>query len=45
MTVYAAVLTRTAREPEAASALLRFLGSPDAAPAIRKAGLVVLPVK
>jgi molybdate transport system substrate-binding protein len=45
MVVYVAVLTRTAREPEAASALLRFLGSPDAAPAIRKAGLVVLPVK
>ena len=45
MVVYAAVLTRTAREPEAASELLRFLASPDAAPAIRKAGLVVLPAK
>ena len=45
MVVYAAVLTRTAREPEAASALLRFLASPDAAPAILKAGLVVLPAK
>ena len=45
MTVYVAVMTRTAKEPEAASALLRFLGSPDAAPAVLKAGLVVLPVK
>jgi molybdate transport system substrate-binding protein len=45
MTVYVAVLTRTAREPEAASALIRFLASPDAVPAIRKAGLVVLPIK
>jgi molybdate transport system substrate-binding protein len=45
MVVYAAALTRTAREPDAASALIRFLASPDAAPAIRKAGLVVLPAK
>ncbi len=30
VTVYAAVLTKTAKEPEAAAALIHFLGSPDA---------------
>jgi molybdate transport system substrate-binding protein len=45
MTVYVGVLTGTAREPEAATALIRFLASPDEAPAILKAGLVVLPTK
>jgi molybdate transport system substrate-binding protein len=38
-TFFAGALTPTARQPEAASALLRFLGSPDAAPVILKAGL------
>src|SRR6266536_2487333 len=36
---FAGALTSTAREPEAASALLRFLASPEAAPVISKAGL------
>jgi molybdate transport system substrate-binding protein len=36
---FAGVLTRGAREPDAAQALLRFLASPDAAPVIVKAGL------
>src|SRR5246500_117548 len=39
---FAGALTKTAREPEAASALIRFLVSPDAAPVIEKAGLVPL---
>lgn len=43
VTVYAAVLTRTAAEPEAAGALIRFLTSPDAAPVILKAGLTPRP--
>lgn len=42
VTVFAAVLTSTAREPEAASALIRFLASPEAVPAILKAGLTPL---
>jgi molybdate transport system substrate-binding protein len=33
------VLTKTAQQPEAAVALLRFLSSQDAAPVITKAGL------
>jgi molybdate transport system substrate-binding protein len=37
---FAGVLTSTVREPEAASALLRFLASPEAAPVISKAGLM-----
>jgi len=37
---FAGALTSNAGEPEAANALLRFLGSPDAAPAITKAGLM-----
>src|SRR5437870_8617988 len=36
---FAGALTRTARQPEAARALIRFLASPDAAATIRKAGL------
>jgi len=36
---FAGALTRVAREPDAAQALLRFLASPDAAPVIVKAGL------
>jgi molybdate transport system substrate-binding protein len=43
VTVYAGVLTTTAREPEAAAALIRFLTSPDAAPVILKAGLTPRP--
>src|SRR6266566_2232056 len=36
---FAGALTSTARQPEAARALIRFLASPDAATTIRKAGL------
>ena len=36
---FAGALTNAAREPEAASALLRFLASPEAGPVISKAGL------
>jgi len=39
---FAGALTATGRQPEAASALLRFLGSPEAAPAISNAGLAPL---
>jgi len=39
---FAGALTKTVREPEAASALIRFLTSPNAAPVIEKAGLVPL---
>ena len=37
--VFAGALTSVARQPEAANALIRFLASPEAAPAILKAGL------
>jgi molybdate transport system substrate-binding protein len=37
---FAGALTKTARQPEAAGALLRFLSSPEAAPVISKAGLM-----
>jgi len=40
---FAGVLTKTAQEPEAARALLIFLSSREAAPAITKAGLMPLP--
>ena len=40
---FAGAITRAARQPEAASALLRFLASPEAAPTILKAGLAPLP--
>ena len=36
---FAGALTSAARQPEAANALIRFLASPEAAPAILKAGL------
>jgi molybdate transport system substrate-binding protein len=39
---FAGVLTKTAQEPEAARALLLFLSSREAAPAITKAGLMPL---
>src|SRR5882724_2809051 len=39
---FAGALTRTVRQPEAATALIRFLASPEAAPVISKAGLVPL---
>jgi molybdate transport system substrate-binding protein len=39
---FAGALTSTTRQPEAASALIRFLGSAEAAPAISKAGLTPL---
>jgi molybdate transport system substrate-binding protein len=39
---FAGSLTNTVRQPEAASALIRFLASPEAAPAITKAGLMPL---
>jgi molybdate transport system substrate-binding protein len=42
MIFFAGVLTSTVRQPEAASALIRFLASPDAAPTILKAGLMPL---
>jgi molybdate transport system substrate-binding protein len=40
---FAGAITSNARQPEAASALIRFLASPEAAPAISKAGLTPLP--
>jgi molybdate transport system substrate-binding protein len=40
---FAGAVTTTARQPEAASALLRFLSSPEAAPVITKAGLTPIP--
>jgi molybdate transport system substrate-binding protein len=40
MLSFAGALTRTVREPEAASALIRFLASSEAAPVILKAGLM-----
>ena len=36
---FAGAVTNAARQPEAATALLRFLASPDAGPVIMKAGL------
>ncbi|MGZ5570998.1 MAG: substrate-binding domain-containing protein [Usitatibacter sp.] len=39
---FAGALTSAARQPEAASALIRFLASPEAAPVILKAGLAPL---
>ena len=41
-TFFAGALTRSVREAEAGSALLRFLASPEAEPVIRKAGLTPL---
>jgi molybdate transport system substrate-binding protein len=42
MIFFAGGLTTTARHPEEATALIRFLASPEAAPVIKKAGLVPL---
>jgi molybdate transport system substrate-binding protein len=39
---FAGALTPTVRQPEAATALIRFLASPEAAPVISKAGLTPL---
>ncbi len=39
---FAAALTANAQQPEAASALIRFLASPEAAPVITRAGLTPL---
>ena len=39
VTFFAAALANTVQQPQAASALIRFLASPEAAPAIAKAGL------
>jgi molybdate transport system substrate-binding protein len=41
-TSFAGALTRSVRDAEAATALLRFLASPQAAPVIQKAGLTPL---
>jgi molybdate transport system substrate-binding protein len=41
-TFFAGALTNTARQPEAAGALIRFLASPEAASVISKAGLMPL---
>jgi molybdate transport system substrate-binding protein len=40
---FAGALTRNVQQPEAASALLRFLASSEAAPVIQKAGLMPIP--
>jgi molybdate transport system substrate-binding protein len=40
---FAGTLTGTVAQPDAATALLRFLTSPEAAPVISKAGLIPLP--
>ena len=42
MIFFAGALTSTARQPEEASALIRFLASPESALAIKKAGLIPL---
>jgi molybdate transport system substrate-binding protein len=39
---FAGALTSTVRQPEEATALIRFLASPEAAPVIKRAGLVPL---
>src|SRR5207244_1174503 len=41
-TFYSAALANAVKQPEAAAALMRFLASPEAAPAISKAGLAPL---
>jgi molybdate transport system substrate-binding protein len=40
---FAAALTATAKEPEPAKALIRFLASPEASPVIVKMGLQPMP--
>ena len=42
---FAASLTSTVQQPEAATALIRFLASPEAMPVIAKAGLLPVPAK
>jgi molybdate transport system substrate-binding protein len=42
---FTGAVTRDAQQPEAARALIRYLGSPDAAAVIRKAGLAPLPAR
>jgi molybdate transport system substrate-binding protein len=42
---FAGALTRNAREPEAATTLIRFLASAEAAPVIAKAGLMPIPAR
>jgi molybdate transport system substrate-binding protein len=42
---FAGALTTKVQQPEAASALVRFLASPDAAPTILKAGLTPIPAR
>jgi molybdate transport system substrate-binding protein len=42
---FAGALTRNVREPEAATALIRFLASAEAAPVISKAGLMPIPAR
>jgi len=42
---FAGALTGTAQQPEAGLALIRFLASPEAAPAIVKAGLAPVPAR
>jgi len=43
VTVYAAAITSTAKEPEAARALIQFLASPQAGPVLLKVGLTRRP--
>ena len=42
---FAGAITAKAQEPEAGAALIRFLGSPEAAPVITKAGLAPIPTR
>jgi molybdate transport system substrate-binding protein len=42
MIFFAGALTSTVQQPEAATALIRFLASPEAAPVISRAGLTPL---
>lgn len=42
VTFFAAALTRSVKQPEAGTALMRFLAAPEAAPVISKAGLTPL---
>jgi molybdate transport system substrate-binding protein len=44
-TFFAGALTRNAQQPDAATALIRFLGSAEAAPVILKAGLIPIPAR
>jgi molybdate transport system substrate-binding protein len=44
-TFFAGALARNAQQPEAATALIRFLGSAEAAPVILKAGLIPIPAR